>query len=828
MNQQVFLSISNIFEVLLVLDISAEMANLTQNPESSSENYYHFKLRKKGGGYREIYAPIPELKMIQKKLSIYLGLCYKSVQPDSVYGYTLSDKNASNPSPIFQNASNHIGKKYVYNMDIEHFFPSITFNHIKAVFLSLPFSFSEPIATFLAQIVVVRNRLPEGSPSSPIISNFVFLPLDKEIATLCDKHNIVYSRYADDITFSSNHKIQTSFITEIKELLGIYHFKINQRKSRCNVKFTRQTVTGLVVNEKVNIKRNYLKNLRGEIFFLEKNTHKITHSEIENIRGKLSFVAQIRGKNDKLFLNLEERFQELMLSFSKTNPKNKCVKFSIKSFSTIDRGKNGKYAHFLSYLNKYTHKNYILDSDTNLEGKKFEIVSVPYITKDTSILNSNRKMVDIAGAQVSIIAVLVKETNIIIGFIQDRIFAYRTKEGIEIPFYKPNTRELNPEFNLAWIGMEGKQVEIQDQLNLLSTLTNGSLVKTTEGRLRFPKDSTTTNLRDIEQLFENPKVASVSVFQRVYEGSDVFYQEWKYNRERKIWEFVGESDQERVDANTLVITYNDGHVSNISVNVSKENQEKNLSRAIEILEDKGSTTKSKVFFTINSDQISQVLLIERSVDNKKAVVKIISGTKGEKTTTSFEWGSWSEFDNLFNEIDILNQKKDFAEGLNLFKTFINAKLKISSDKAQLPLVYKLYTVSFNEESFDKEIAAGKYVIPKMEGKLSVVNVEKADIAVNEGVISKNDLVEVNENPSIEDVSFEETSVETTLDEKIEAFEEKEYSSQEIKDYAKANKENKTDEVRAELQKMRLWAEKNDGKIFTALCNLLNTFPKTPT
>ena len=218
--------------------------------------------------------------------------------------------------------------------------------------------------------------------------------------------------------------------------------------------------------------------------------------------------------------------------------------------------------------------------------------------------------------------------------------------------------------------------------------------------------------------------------------------------EKKIWEAGNKSDQDRVDANTLVITYNDGHVSNISVNVSKDNQEKNLSRAIEILEDKGSTTKSKVFFTINSDQISQVLLIERSVDNKKAVVKIISGTKGEKTTTSFEWGSWSEFDNLFNEIDILNQKKDFAGALNLFKTFINAKLKTSSDKAQLPLVYKLYTVSFNEETFDKEIAAGKYVIPKMEGKLSVVNVEKADIAANEGVISKDDLFETSENISV--------------------------------------------------------------------------------
>lgn len=438
--------------------------------------------------------------------------------------------------------------------------------------------------------------------------------------------------------------------------------------------------------------------------------------------------------------------------------------YSVQSITTIDRtdgkgvltddegyriNKEGKRItneteivwidNYRTYLINKNAKQYELDLDTPINEDEFELVTANFVVdRDSkSDVGYNSRLKTVGGEKGTTIAVVRKGTNKIIGFINDRIFAYKDENGKMIPFLKPNTRELNPQFNLAWIGMKGKQVEIQDQLNLLSTLTSGSLVKTTEGKLRFPKDSATINLTEIEQLFENPKVASVSVFQRIYEGSDVLYQEWKYNRELKRWEAGNKSDQDRVDANTLAITYTDKHVSNISVNVSKENQEQNLSRAIEILEDKGSTTKSKVFFTINSDQISQVLLIERSVDNTKAVVKIISGTKGEKSTTSFEWGNWSEFDNLFNQMDGLDKK----EALNLFKTFINAKLKTSSDKAQLPLVYKLYTVSFNDESFDREIAAGKYIIPKMEGKLSVVNVEKADIAVNEGTISKDDSFE---------------------------------------------------------------------------------------
>ena len=374
-----------------------------------------------------------------------------------------------------------------------------------------------------------------------------------------------------------------------------------------------------------------------------------------------------------------------VLTAGSTLTDNNTIDVDLNNF-TIDRADNDNLR--LNNINNSNKTQYELDLDTPVNEDEFEIVTAPFNTgKNTKkvdkngdpVVGKNPRLENIPNQKGTTIAVVRKGTNKIIGFINDRIFAYNnsTPEIIEsftatrdkyfpdklekgtdskivkdldlrngdeviylsegkmrkgkfedgmirdengnlnglisiitnpkeylmnvsaikrksfIPFLKPGTRQLNPQFNLAWIGMEGKQAEIQDQLNLLSTLTSGSLVKTIEGKLRFPKENATTNLTEIEELFSNSEVSSVSVFQRIYQDGNILYQEWKYNRERKIWEAGEISDQDRVDANTLAITYNDGHISNISVNVSKENELKWFKSALNNLANKGTTSTSR-------------------------------------------------------------------------------------------------------------------------------------------------------------------------------------------------------------------------------------------
>jgi len=463
-------------------------------------------------------------------------------------------------------------------------------------------------------------------------------------------------------------------------------------------------------------------------------------------KGKYYDIEVVENMNTDKFKNWGKWFDQIeklkFMALAKLSNQRNSPYYSVQSITTIDRADNNNLR--LNNINNSNKTQYELDLDTPVNEDEFEIVTAPFNTGENTkkvdkngdpVVGKNPRLENIPNQKGTTIAVVRKGTNKIIGFINDRIFQYKDKNGKMIPFLKPNTRELNPEFNLAWIGMEGKQAEIQDQLNLLSTLTSGSLVKTIEGRLRFPKENAAINLTEIEQLFSNPQVASVSVFQRIYQNENILYQEWKYNRERKIWEAGEISDQDRVDANTLAITYNDGHISNISVNVSKENELKWFKSALNNLANKGTTSTSKVggsvFFTINSDEISQTVVIEENKDGTRVAIKVLKGVKGEKETQVFEWTNIQEYLDLIKTFQGMKPE----ESLEAFKQFFNEKLKIASDKGKLPLVYKLYTVSFNDESFDKEIAEGKYIIPKMEGKLSVVNVEKADIAANEGQVS---------------------------------------------------------------------------------------------
>jgi RNA-directed DNA polymerase len=240
----------------------------------ANSKYTTFTIPKKGGGARQIDAPVPRIKRLQAELAKILYKCLVEVEAQPGRKNTLSHAFRQAHS-ILTNAKAHRKRRYVLNLDLQDFFPTFNFGRVRGYFLkNNDFLLSEKAATLIAQIACYEGALPQGSPCSPIISELLTHFLDIRLATLAKKHRCTYTRYADDLTFSTNQKefpVALAVETEAGWTLGSSlvqkiesaNFTINPTKTRMQLRARRQTVTGLVVNEKINVRAPYYKNARA-------------------------------------------------------------------------------------------------------------------------------------------------------------------------------------------------------------------------------------------------------------------------------------------------------------------------------------------------------------------------------------------------------------------------------------------------------------------------------------------------------------------------------------------------------------------------------------
>jgi len=179
-------------------------------------------------------------------------------------------------------------------------------------------------------VEVRKNVLPQGAPTSPIITNIICKRLDIRLTGLAKRFGLKYSRYADDITFSSEHNVyqkEGDFIKELERIIQSQGFDIKDSKTRLQKEGHRQEVTGLLVNKKVNVQKRYIKQLRTWIYLLEKYDYAQAHQiflkhylndrgnvkketiKIENaIKGKLQYLRMVRGENSSMYHSLNKRF----------------------------------------------------------------------------------------------------------------------------------------------------------------------------------------------------------------------------------------------------------------------------------------------------------------------------------------------------------------------------------------------------------------------------------------------------------------------------------------------------------------------------------------
>ncbi len=404
------------------------------NPKLGRKRYAEFKIKKKSGAERFIHAPVNGLKSLQKTLSFVLQCVY---EPHNAAMGFVRDKS------IVDNAKMHVGSKYVYNIDLKDFFPSVDQARVWKCFQLKPFNLnkassvepkymkwedfkkehfkSEELVTFLkgkgrvfantpcgplyvannfdkekdkyillgssslktkagkslegtlwlvnkipdtsrldiANIIaslcctemeverknetgewekVKRNVLPQGAPTSPVITNIVCQKLDYLLSGVAKRFGLKYSRYADDITFSSMHNVyqpKSEFLKELHRIIDEQNFHIKESKTRLQKDGYRKEVTGLLVNEKVNVQQRYIKQLRMWLYYWERYGYerasgfflqqyiadkghvKNGKPDITNvISGKLDYLKMVKGADNMLYVKLKSRFNSLTCSNS--------------------------------------------------------------------------------------------------------------------------------------------------------------------------------------------------------------------------------------------------------------------------------------------------------------------------------------------------------------------------------------------------------------------------------------------------------------------------------------------------------------------------------
>jgi RNA-directed DNA polymerase len=299
-----------------------------------SKRYTRFLLARRGGGDpRTIHAPIKPIKQMQRRL---LEAFLPAHEPTlNVHGFIKGRSPISNARP-------HLAQTSVLRVDLKDFFPSIHFGRVRGLFRAFPFDYPPDVAQLLAQICCHESVLPQGAPTSPLISNLVCRALDRDLAQLARDERCYFTRYADDLTFSTMRREFPVGLADIdksgalvagktlRDVIAEHDFTINDPKTRLTRYSQRQRVTGLVVNERLNVSRDYIRDLRSVLHIWKrygiddaearfKDCHPLRNAPPDKpepqfsqiIAGRIQYVGSVKGWSDPVYRRLANQLSEL-------------------------------------------------------------------------------------------------------------------------------------------------------------------------------------------------------------------------------------------------------------------------------------------------------------------------------------------------------------------------------------------------------------------------------------------------------------------------------------------------------------------------------------
>ncbi len=272
-------------------DLGIPLKTLYALSNSIEKQYHHREIPKRSGGVRVLSVPSRPLKAVQKAIAERI-LAYAPVsQYATAYRYGAS---------VQKNAAPHVGKKQILKLDILHFFDSIRYTDVKETVFPAD-RFSEQIRILLSMLCYYRDGLPQGAPSSPAITNILMREFDDTVGAWCRSRGVAYTRYCDDMTFSGDFSAAEvrRFVEAELQKRG---FLLNAKKTALISAAKRQTVTGIVVNEKPAVSVDYRRSIRREIYFCKKfgvqehltrtKSQLTAERYLQGLLGRIAFALQ--------------------------------------------------------------------------------------------------------------------------------------------------------------------------------------------------------------------------------------------------------------------------------------------------------------------------------------------------------------------------------------------------------------------------------------------------------------------------------------------------------------------------------------------------------
>lgn len=284
--------------------LSVETSTLYNMLRKKEKNYKCFTIEHFNGKIRDIESPRTYLKVVQ--WWILDNILSSHVHDECVHGFVRERS-------YFTNAKTHFGARHLLTLDVKNFFPSIGNPQVFGAFEKL--GYSSAAAELLMEFCTLFRRLPQGAPTSPAISNMVFSKIDINLKEAAINAGLMYTRYADDLTFSGQSYIPKSFFNEVRALIADGGFKLNKEKTRFLGTGDRMEVTGLVINDKIQLPRKWRFRARA-MFHQADKTPMDFIDRISELYGILNTLKQFEGDEKTKLIILGEKAVSKVVSFS--------------------------------------------------------------------------------------------------------------------------------------------------------------------------------------------------------------------------------------------------------------------------------------------------------------------------------------------------------------------------------------------------------------------------------------------------------------------------------------------------------------------------------
>ncbi|MCB0576008.1 MAG: RNA-directed DNA polymerase [Saprospiraceae bacterium] len=269
--------------------------------------YHIFELPKKDGTMRLIEDPDDRLQPLQDGLNDYLQAVYWHQRSPAAYGFLVIPTGDPEPRHIETNARKHIGKPWLLNCDLEDFFHQITAGRVHKLFADAPFGFDEEVCDLLVRLTTFRGRCPMGAPTSPVLSNLVFSATDADLTDLARRRGWTYTRYADDLSFSSYDPLDWDDYTHIQRAVIRHDYEFNPEKAALFGPDDPKIVTGLLLGtQDVEVPPDFFPQLTDDIhqlagamrvqFRVNPRGSRTTARFRRSVEGKLRFAERIMGR----------------------------------------------------------------------------------------------------------------------------------------------------------------------------------------------------------------------------------------------------------------------------------------------------------------------------------------------------------------------------------------------------------------------------------------------------------------------------------------------------------------------------------------------------